>query len=159
MLLQAIGAELDNVFKVYCEFNPVDRKNITDYASFILSDYPGIISQVVKVVDRDIDLKPFENWNVGQAAQSLPWWQAFDDIKHNRYGNIQEANQGNVLRMLAALFLLEMKCFKKYASLDETGRPTEQDGPSEDSQIFLLDNWQRRYVPLMRGFAVLDEVP
>ena len=106
MLLQAIGAELDNVFKVYCGFNLKDRKNISDYAKIILSDYPDIIRQIVKVKDRDIILIPFKNWNVERAAQSLQWWKAFDDIKHNRCENIKEGNLGNVLNILAALYLV-----------------------------------------------------
>lgn len=37
LLLQSIGAELDNFFKVYCGFAAEDRKNMNDYCTFIVS--------------------------------------------------------------------------------------------------------------------------
>lgn len=36
LLLQSIGAELDNFFKVFCGYNLTDRKSINDYARHIL---------------------------------------------------------------------------------------------------------------------------
>lgn len=50
LLIQSIGAELDNFFKVYCRYNPTDRKNIADYANFILADYTSITTQKIKVL-------------------------------------------------------------------------------------------------------------
>ena len=45
LLLQSIGAELDNFFKVYCGFAAEDRKNMNDYCTFVLSDYSDIVNQ------------------------------------------------------------------------------------------------------------------
>lgn len=45
LLLQAIGAELDTVFKEFCGFNTSDRKTIADYAQYILTNKPDIINQ------------------------------------------------------------------------------------------------------------------
>ena len=47
--------------------------------------------------------------------------------------------------------------FKKFTVTDQNGKPTEQDGPSEDSRVFLLDGWVRRYVPLIGGVMIVDE--
>ena len=44
LLIQSIGAELDAVFKVFCGFNPTERKTISDYASCILHSTPDIIN-------------------------------------------------------------------------------------------------------------------
>ena len=49
-LLQAIGSELDSFFKVYCSYNPDDYKFITDYANFVLSDFPSIVTQEVEII-------------------------------------------------------------------------------------------------------------
>ena len=35
LLIQAIGAELDTVFKEFCGFNTTDRKTVADYAQYI----------------------------------------------------------------------------------------------------------------------------
>lgn len=60
LLLQSIGAELDNFFKVYCDFSAQDRKTINDYCSFILSDYPDIVNQKVLIPEMDIELQPYQ---------------------------------------------------------------------------------------------------
>ena len=53
LLLQAIGAELDNFFKVYCRFSPDDRKTIKDYCPFVLNRYSDIVNQKVFVLGYD----------------------------------------------------------------------------------------------------------
>ena len=156
MLIQAIGAELDNFFKVYCGYNLHDRKTIADYTGYILNDYPLITTQKITIINRDINLIPFENWDISQPAKSLPWWQVFDEIKHNRHGNIEKANQGNALSMLAALYLLEMKCFMKFVNIGPDGKPTEPDIPTEESKIFVMDDWNNRYTQLGKAFAIID---
>lgn len=156
LLLQAIGSELDNFFKVYCSFNLTDRKNITDYANSILSSYPDIVNQTVMIPEREIELQPFDGWHANSAAQSLKWWSAFDDIKHNRAGNFSSANQENVLNILAALFLLETKYCGMIATKDDSGQLTEPDIPDDTSKIFELKGWEYRYIPLGSAFAIVD---
>lgn len=156
MLLQSIGAELDNFFKLYCGYNLADRKSITDYANTILNQDSAIVSQKVDVLNTNLSIIPFENWNTLKPAKSLGWWQAYDNIKHNRVGNIEDANLENTLRALSGLYLLEMKAYKKYANLDSSGSPTEPDLPPEESRLFAIENWNNRYVPLNRAFAIID---
>lgn len=156
LLLQAICSELDNFFKVYCGYNLTDRKTITDYANSILSSYPDIVRQIVSIPSRDIELQPFDGWNANTAAQSLKWWSAFDDIKHNRAGNFSSANQENVLNIAAALFLLETKYCGMVADKDDKGRLTEPDIPDENSNFFELKGWNFRYIPLGPAFAIVD---
>ena len=48
LLLQSIGAELDNFFKIYCGFSSEERKTISDYSSFVLTDYPDIVNHVIR---------------------------------------------------------------------------------------------------------------
>ena len=43
LLIQVIGAELDTVFKEFCEFNTSDRKTIADYAQYILTSKPRCV--------------------------------------------------------------------------------------------------------------------
>lgn len=154
-LLQSIGAELDNFFKVYCGFDLNSIKNITEYTVSILSSYPDIKLQKIKIIGTDIELQPFEHWDVNKPKQSLFWWRAFDNIKHNRSGNFSDANQKNVLNILAALYLLEMKMFKNVATIND-GQITEPDLPDEGSRLFSLVNWSFRYIPMGEGFAMID---
>lgn len=156
LLLQACGAELDNFFKVYCGFNSYDRKNINDYSASILLSYPDIVDQKVEIKDRDIELQPFLGWSTAAPAKSLSWWQAFDTIKHNRASNKTLANQENVLNMLAALYILEMKYFSIVAKKDSNGKLLEPDVPDTASKLFYMKNWNNSWSPFSNIFIVKE---
>ncbi len=152
LLIQAIGAELDTVFKEFCGFNTTDRKTITDYAQHILNNIPDIRRQKINV-QYDIEIQPFMNWDINQPGQSLQWWSAFTDIKHNRYGQLKQATQGNALNILGALYLVEMLYLKKI-----TDGTDEFDVFDEPSNLFTLKNWTSKAIPLSEGFAVLSQM-
>lgn len=138
-LIQTVGAELDAFFKVYCGFAPLEYKNISDYAAVILQDWSDIKKQIVKA--DDISLQPFENWDERCAKQSLFWWEVFDTIKHSRVVNEKVASLKNTIYILAALYMLEMKFFKKLADMNG-----DVDILQDGSNVFLLDNWTTRYL-------------
>lgn len=151
--LQSIGAELDTMFKEYCGFNTSDRKSIADYAQYILANEPDIINKQIILREYDITIQPFQNWNMSKPAQSLQWWEAFTDIKHNRYEQLKLAKQENVLNMLGALYLLEMLCLKKV-----TENTSELDVFDESSKLFTLKNWTSKAIPLSDAFAVMSDL-
>ena len=134
LLIQAIGAELDTVFKEFCGFNTTDRKTVADYAQYILTNTPDIKNQKISVQEYDIEIQPFMNWDITQPAQSLQWWGAFTDVKHNRYEQLKQAKQENVLNILGALYLIES--FNRFL-------------------IISLDVLICRYSPLLRAFPAL----
>lgn len=147
-LLQSVGAELDNFFKVYCGFPLSERKSINDYCSFVLDDYPEIANQKLITQDENIEFTPYQGWNKEKPSKSLFFWDKFCKIKHSRRENIKEANLKNVLYALGALYLLEMKYLSKIASNDEP------DVPNKKSELFKLYNWKNRYTPMSEIYAV-----
>ena len=151
ILIQAIGGELDSFFKEYCGYAPTDNKTIADYARFVLNDYPGIKSQEITVIGTEMKITPFKDWNAAQAKQSLFWWHAYDDIKHSRYANKRVASQKNMLNLLGALFLMEMKFLRKIT--DGLNQPDIPDKPSE---LFGLVGWTFRYVSFSNAVAAID---
>ena len=153
LLIQAIGAELDTVFKELCGFNTTDRKTIADYAQHILTNIPDIKNQKISVQEYDIEIQPFMNWDINQPGQSLQWWGAFTDVKHNRYAQLKQAKQENVLNILGALYLIEMLYLKKI-----TADTDELDVFDESSNLFTLKNWTSKAIPLSEVFAVLEEM-
>jgi len=153
LLIQAIGAELDTVFKELCSFNTTDRKTIADYAQHILTNIPDIKNQKISVQEYDIEIQPFMNWDINQPGQSLQWWGAFTDVKHNRYEQLKQAKQENVLNILGALYLIEMLYLKKI-----TADTDELDVFDESSNLFTLKNWTSKAIPLSEVFAVLEEM-
>jgi len=153
LLIQVIGAELDTVFKEFCGFNTADRKNIADYAQYILNNTPDIKNQKINVQEYDIEIQPFMNWDINQPAKSLQWWEAFTDIKHDRYERLKQAKQKNVLNILGALYLIEMMYLKKI-----TDGTDELDVFDEGSNLFALKNWTSKAIPLSQAFAVLGDM-
>ena len=151
LLIQTIGAELDAVFKEYCGFNTDDRETIADYAQYLLSNEPHIVNQIISVQEYDVEIQPFKNWDVNHPAQSLQWWKAFADIKHNRYNQLKQAKLENVLNILGALCLIEMMYLKKI-----TNGTNELDIFNESSKLFTLKNWTTKGVTLNNVIAIID---
>jgi len=151
LLIQVIGAELDTIFKEFCGFNTSDRKNIADYAQYILTSNPDIITRKVVLQEYDIVIQPFQNWNINKPAQTLEWWNAFTDIKHNRYEQLKQAKQENILNILCALYLMEMMYLKKI-----TTNTSELDVFDESSKLFTLKDWTSKAIPMSKAFAVLN---
>lgn len=136
-IIQVTGAELDNFFKAYCG---IEGRNysITNYADFILNDFPEITEQKVRIRDKGMELQPFNGWDTAQASQSLEWWQGYNDIKHNRYINFQKANLKNSLNILGALYILEIKQLRKI----HEENPAEMDIPDTESSVFTMTDWK-----------------
>jgi len=75
------------------------------------------------------DLKvfsPFANWTNenNQTSSSLPWYKAYNNVKHDRGGNFTQANLENLMDAVAAIhILLEAQygknIFNKYHKLTE----------------------------------------
>ena len=163
LLMQAIGAEMDTIFKLYCGFNTDDRKTIADYVKVIddeeqnlkpkyAVDHPFRV-QKVNVAGYDITLQPFKDWDSNKPKQSLVWWDAFDCLKHNRYESREKANQKNALDILCALFLLEMKILKKITEGTE-----ELDVFENGSELFSLKSWSTKAIPLNDTFDVIADM-
>lgn len=153
LLIQSIGAELDTLFKEYCGYITSDRKNITDYSQYILNNYPDIINIKIHILEYDIEIQPFQNWNITQPSQSIKWWDAFTKIKHNRYDQIEQAKLENALNILGALYLMEMMYLQKI-----TQNTSELDVFDESSSLFTLKNWSSKAVPNNEVFNVLSEM-
>ena len=75
-------------------------------------------------------------------------FDAYDDIKHNRYGNFPEANQGNVLNTLDALYILEMRMFTKDTKEKDPTQLSDWDIPDENSKVFLYPKWKFRCIDI-----------
>lgn len=137
-LIQMIGSELDSFFKVFCSSSAAER--ITQYYRAVIEDYPDILNQEVQILMNGMVIKPFYSWNNDQPGQSLFWWHAFTNIKHGRVANIKDGCQRNVLYVLAALFLLEMKYLQNI-----TVNTDERDIPDKQSDLFRILGWNFCY--------------
>ncbi len=148
-LLQSIGAELDSFFKVFCN---LQKSTITDYAKYITTNYPDVLTQEIEINAYGISFEPFKNWSTQQPGKSLSWWTAFTDIKHNRTANINKASLENVMHILGALCLLEMKYL-----LIITNGTDKINVPDRESAIFTFRRWPRNYISNIGAEVTLSE--
>ena len=58
-------------------------------------------------------VKPFETWSGG--SHSLPWYQAYNAVKHDRSGSFTEASLDNVMKAVAAVFATLFSQFHIFA--------------------------------------------
>ena len=153
LLIQAIGAELDSLFKFFCGFDLSARKSISDYAGQILQNNPNIVNQKIKLRQFGFEIQPFQGWDATHAAQSLSWWSAFTNIKHNRSADIHESSQQNTVNILGALYLLEMLCLRKIS--EATHEPDVYD---IRSNLFTLENWTTTPETIDDAFMLLADI-
>ena len=135
LLIQSIGAELDSFFKLYCSFDFNERKNISHYANVILANEPDIVNIELNILSKQLSIKPFESWSLNHPAQSLVWWQSYDNIKHSRTANFTDSSLKNTLYILGALYILESKYLVKIVDVS-----CEPDIPDEESHLFRFKN-------------------
>lgn len=84
--------------------------------------------------------------------------RVLDELYSNAYiYTLPSDLEGMPLSLLEAMsYLIEMKCFKKFVKVDASGNPTEPDLATDESKIFMLDDWDNRFTPIGRFFAVID---
>lgn len=138
--LLSIGSELDSFLKIYCRFNPQDRKTMKHHIDYLVDNYSDINLQKIYIPTADIELIPYEKirkFDPKTEKNPLDWWNAYNKVKHNRQGNLTQASLGNVINALSALYLIEMKYLQIITKDTE-----ETDEPETDSNIFQLKNWK-----------------
>ncbi|WP_369989394.1 hypothetical protein [Pseudomonas xanthosomatis] len=85
-----------------------------------LGDYDAVLAQ-----HNDLrSFKSFGSWSGSSPTKTLPWYSAYNAVKHNRSDNIQDANLEHLLNAVSAIhILLESQygenIFKRWTSLTE----------------------------------------
>tara|TARA_R110001583_G_scaffold194730_1_gene366775 strand:+ start:67902 stop:68873 length:972 start_codon:yes stop_codon:yes gene_type:complete len=97
-----------------------------------LNEYTVVLEQYPNIET----FKPFEKWAETKPTKSLRWYDAYNSVKHNRGGNLENANFQNLLDAIAAIHIIieaqyginVFKKFKQYADAKSvfrsTARPT-----------------------------------
>ena len=140
-LILLIGSELDVTMKYLSGIPEGDRASIQNYADKILVEYPEILTREIKIQGMADTCKPFEGWNVDHPADSLVGWNAYNSVKHGRVSNLKEAKLINVLNLLACLYVIENYVLKDVAEEND-----DIDIPDQDSKLFVLKDWKRKYI-------------
>lgn len=102
-LLILACTEIESVFKAICRNIEGSQTagNMGQYKEAILGKYPKISEAIVSVARLGRTIKPFEDWTQGK----LPWWDAYQQVKHNRGNAFGFATYKNATYAMAALYV------------------------------------------------------
>lgn len=124
VLLRAIGKEYGKTLET-----------IDEHYNLMKREHKQIFDVTVTLRNHSIRLKPFKNWKEieikGRKTKVTPaWWQANNDIKHNRDTSFHMAKLINTINAVGALLLLNIY----YHTLNEENRFW----PEDDTVLFAL---------------------
>ena len=126
-LIIRIGSVFDSFFKraIFCEsLDDVDhvkecreryklKKEGKRTKNIDIRDYYEIFEQLYNLSSKDVHnlhtfetVTPFSEWI--DNYESLEWWDAYNDLKHDRFANKKVATLGKTLNALGGLFLLNI---------------------------------------------------
>lgn len=130
-LLLSVCGEIDSLAKaIGTHFFPeadLSSCTISKWGYYLCQSFSGIDTKVLRFKNGR-QLKPFDRWQQTTAtnkkgqtiyvkapgSKSLQWWTDYNKVKHSRasidpvrgLANYEKANQGNVIKAMGALFLL-----------------------------------------------------
>lgn len=139
-----INKELGNKLKDMC--------NITEFGDWLFDskiDSKNIIIEI-KFSKENLILNPFKkekfNEKNGKETEQMPWWRAYNQIKHDRYKKYIDVNFEHLLNALAALLYCEMYLVKKIGT-----KAKDLDVPNSYSEIFEIKDWQTKHTLIKKG--------
>ena len=88
----------------------------------------------------NVDFTPFSVWNT-TAYNPLPWYQNYNEVKHDRYNNFQKANLDNLINSIAALLcLLHAQYGEEMADACQLGiSAIQNDQLKVDTETYVLE--------------------
>lgn len=113
-LLIVLGSVVDSFFKLSLndsEFDDIDGvKEIREGKHHTIKEYRELFEKYYELSKKkiyirsmDIFIYPFKDWT---SKDSPFWWNGYQQIKHNRFINKEQATLENLLYGMAGLFLL-----------------------------------------------------
>lgn len=97
---------------------------------------------------------PFEHWKKSKASQSLPWYDAYNKIKHNREDNFHLATLENCINAIAANLIMFAIRFSPTTLYNENDVCSNLARSSLDYKI---ENSRDFYIPVFEGEYYLYE--
>jgi hypothetical protein len=115
-LLINVGSSIDSAFKTFKnsrnlaagkdaeKLREKEEPNIADYATTYGSVYP-LASKAVHFLEDHSPLMPWQSWKATELRDRTPfWWYAYNQVKHDRFGNLKLAKLRTTLDALAGFF-------------------------------------------------------
>ena len=118
-ILLLTASEFEVIGKNLCLVSGVvgtDNANIATISDHLLRIFPNIKQTIISTPY--ISFHPLAHWklvsvNHTMVVEGLPWWKAYNSIKHARGDNFKKANLSNCINALASLTVLELYLSQK----------------------------------------------
>lgn len=116
-ILFLAAMEFENISKQICyhfdnSFN-IRNSDIKKITKFILNKYPNIGKTEI-ITDYQV-MKPLELWKIYQDSPNdkekvigIPWWNDYDNLKHQSFKMFHLATLNNAVSSLASLMVIEL---------------------------------------------------
>lgn len=113
-LILAAGSELDVALKSFASIvapessaNMRERPSMSDFKTMIADNaLEQFATATVKILRSDILLSPWACVSE-HLEKSIPWWDAYNKVKHRRTSNYSKATLEVGLNLVAALFIVD----------------------------------------------------
>ncbi len=144
-LLILACTEVESSFKSY---NFGNNKKTEDYIEIL--KYVNLAKHKISLVGYTNPYKccPFENWNVAQPTKSLPWYEAYNLVKHDKEKNFHLATLENCINAIAAnviMFAIRYSPMMLYNENDVCSNLVR------NSLDFRMENTEDFYIPVFEG--------
>ncbi len=144
-LLILACTEVENSFKYY---NLGNNQKTSDYIKIL--KVVDLTKYKISLVGYANPYKccPFKNWNDAEPTKSLPWYDAYNNIKHNSSKNFNLATFENCLNAIAAkliLFAIRYSPMSLYNEFDTCAQLTRS------SLDYNIEDSEDIYIPLIEG--------
>jgi hypothetical protein len=93
----------------------LDKNSPAPKGRYTTSDYIKV-NEPLRLSDWEVALRdypdigtfiPFKDWTAPETTRSIPWYEAYNAVKHNREAQFSQASFGNILNAAAAVHILQ----------------------------------------------------
>ena len=144
-LLILACTEVENSFKFYKLGN---NERTSDYVKLL--DFIDLKKYKISLIGYSNNYKccPFENWNNTKPTQSLPWYHAYTEIKHDSLNNFNLATLENCINAISAKLILFTILYSPMFLYNEFDNCSQLVRNSFDYRI---EDSEDIYIPIIEG--------
>ena len=114
-IMLSVCSEIDVFSKMICsEIGCTPCENMRDFREALNPKFSEISNMQVMMPQYGLTFQPWQNWSQNKKPD---WWQAYQDVKHNRDLEYPKANLKNLLNAISGLFVLLIVYYKRVQNL------------------------------------------
>ena len=121
-LLLSCSSEIDVVAKMLCgELDSATSVgNINQYRELITQHRPRFAEFEINVPRFGLSFTPWHDWS---SSVNPAWWRSYNNVKHERNVNFQQANLKNTLEAMCALLAMLLYYYDSTESIESPEPP------------------------------------